>query len=161
MKPISFYILVAVFSCLVFLVAAVGIERYRKPIGTLPAGKYPFLRKVPWDTVVKGLAIAGIILFLKKALYYMGPFFGIIQTPSSVWHVEPKVLKFLLFAFFLSLIDLLVSKDAAKKKENKKKIAGFVGGTVIWLYLWGIDSLAGIGFFDLFIFIFLSPLFFF
>jgi len=118
MKPISFYIIFTVFSCLVFLVAAYGFERYRKPISSLLAEKFPFLRKVPWDTLIRGLAAAGVILLLKKFLYIISSYkflSGIIQTPTSVWWVELKVLIIFFCFFFLFLTAMVkIIKDHKK-----------------------------------------------
>jgi hypothetical protein len=76
---------------LLFLWAVLITERHKYRISSLLAEKFPFLRKVPWDTLIKGLVIAGFILFVKKVLYYLVSF-NCIQTPASVWWIDPQMM---------------------------------------------------------------------
>ena len=57
----------------------------------------------PWDTAIKGFALAGFILFFKKLIYYVS-FFGVIQSKSSIWFVDTNVLAFIWFLFALILV---------------------------------------------------------
>jgi hypothetical protein len=81
-----YVILTASFS-LLFLVIALFLENRKKPIQAFPGKKIPLLVKNNRDTVIKGFAAAGFILFSRKLVYYI-PFDGVIQTKFSIWWVE-------------------------------------------------------------------------
>ena len=115
-------VLAAAGFLLLFLWAVIIMERYKYRLSSFWTEKFPFLRKVHWDTVIKGFVAAGFILFVRKVLYYIGPFFGIIQTPSSIWWADIKVLAFLCCTFFLALTvedEKYLRYFFSKEKANK------------------------------------------
>lgn len=103
----GYFVLTALFF-LLFLVAAFLFGQYKKKRHTFAKEKFQRLKKVPWDTVIKGLVAAGFILFSRRLIYYVH-FDGIIQSKFSIWWVEEYVLisLFFIFGFFLLLATLI------------------------------------------------------
>jgi hypothetical protein len=67
-----------------FLVAAILFGQYKKSKHDVAKEKFQRLKKIPWDTVIKGFAAAGFILFSRRLIYYVH-FDGVIQTKFSIW----------------------------------------------------------------------------
>jgi hypothetical protein len=108
MEQIQPYLISSALFSLLFLVATILFCQYKKSKHSFAKEKFQRLKKVPWDTVIKGLAAAGFILFSRKLIYYL-PFDGVIQTKFSIWWVEDNVLTslFFIFGFFLILVTLI------------------------------------------------------
>jgi hypothetical protein len=97
------------------LLAMVGLAvKYREHLLIY----FPFLMKLPLDTVIKGFAAGAFILFLRKVLYYV-PLVGIIQTKSSIWQMHEKVMVGLIGFFFMMA---LITLNARENKVLKKLI---------------------------------------
>lgn len=107
-RNISVYVILTAFFFLLFLAAAILFWQYKKSKHDFAKEKFQRLKKVPWDTVIKGLAAAGFILFSRRLIYYVH-FDGVIQTKFSIWWVEEYVLisLFFIFGFFLLLVTLI------------------------------------------------------
>ncbi|MGD2090461.1 MAG: hypothetical protein PVH61_30090 [Candidatus Aminicenantes bacterium] len=121
----SYLILTACFF-LVFIGAVIFLGKYAKPIHRFLTGEIPLLIDFPWDTLIKVLTTAGIILFLKKFLYYLS-FTGIMQSKSSIWWVDKNVLLFLYYLLFLKELKPKITRS------NVKFLAPF--GAVFWVFL--------------------------
>lgn len=108
MESIRGYLVLTALFFLLFLVAAFLFGQYKKKRHTFAKRNFQLLKKVPWDTVIKGLAAAGFILFSRRLIYYVH-FDGVIQTKFSIWWVEEYVLisLFFIFGFFLLLAALI------------------------------------------------------
>jgi hypothetical protein len=133
MESIRGYLVLTAIFFLLFLTAAFLFGRYKKKkhsiarkgsatpaasrsarcrsFGGVISKAYFFcklLKKIPWDTIIKGLAAAGFFLFSRKLIYYVY-FDGVIQSKFSIWRVDGYVLisLFIIFGFILLLITLI------------------------------------------------------
>jgi hypothetical protein len=125
-RDTTVYVILAASFSLLFLVTALFLENRKKPIQAFPGKKIPLLMKIPWDTVIKGLAAAGFILFSRKLVYYI-PFDGVIQTKFSIWWVEGKAQTLLIISivvFFMIGIDVQITIWDIKKVGWKEGCLG-------------------------------------
>ncbi|MGD2090460.1 MAG: hypothetical protein PVH61_30085 [Candidatus Aminicenantes bacterium] len=101
----------------------------------------PFLMDLPRDTVIKGLAITGAILFTRKLVFYL-PYTGIIQTKFSIWWMDRGTLIFLhiIFVFYMVWIAAMVGLTAIVRRKLKFKIVKEPNfpALVQILFFWGL-----------------------
>lgn len=126
MENINNYLILTACLFLVFTGAVIFLGKYAKPIHRYLTGEIPLLMFVPWETIIKVLTTAGIVLFLKKFLYYL-PFTGIMQSKSSIWWVDKNVLLFLYYLLFLKELKPKITRI------NVKFLVPF--GVVFWVFL--------------------------
>ncbi len=91
---------------LLSLWAVLITERHKYRISSFWTEKFRFLRKIPWDTLIKGLVVAGFIFFVKKILYYV-KFLDFIQTPASVWWIDLQMMGAVCFIFICQIVVML------------------------------------------------------
>lgn len=105
----AYFLLSACFS-LLFISAFFLLERYKKR-RDFGAKHTRISEKIPWDSITKILCLWMGILVLKKLIYFV-PLIGIIQTTSSVWWGDRKVLSFLIiFIFILYVLGINTIKN--------------------------------------------------
>lgn len=124
-ENITLYLILTAIFLLLYFLATLFAERFIHRKQTTFKGNFLFLGKISRDTLdtaVKGLVVAGIILFLRKLIYYV-PLVGIIQTKFSILWVDRIVFIFLILFLVGCVILLAVS---VKIKELKDIIAFFV-----------------------------------
>jgi len=102
MENINSYLILTACFFLVFIGAVIFLEKYSKSIHGFFTKKIRFSTKVRWRTVIKVLAAAAFILFLKKFIYYFS-FTGIMQSKFSIWWVDKNILLFIYYLLFLFL----------------------------------------------------------
>lgn len=93
-----YFLLTPCFSFL-FISAFFLYDRYKKT-HTVVAKHTRVPGKKTWNSITKIICIWMGILVLKKLIYFV-PFIGIIQTTSSVWWVDGKVLIFLIIIVYI------------------------------------------------------------
>ena len=109
-----FYAILTAFFFLLFFLSVLLFEWYRKRTQPVLKKKDKPLTKFSWDTLIKGLAAAGIILFSRTSIYYI-PFDGIVQSKFSIWWVEGKAQSLLVISilvlFVIGLGWLMLKRD--------------------------------------------------
>jgi hypothetical protein len=93
----------------------------------------PLLMKVNRDTVIKGLAAAGFILFTRKLIYYL-PFDGVIQTKFSILEVEEKAQIFLLTPIFFFVGFVIIMRISERNIAEKKFGITMINAAIIVLF---------------------------
>lgn len=153
------------FFLLLFLLAVFVVERYTHPIRLFLKEKFLLLRKIPWDNVIKGLAVAGFILFSRKLIYPVS-FFGVIQTTSSIWWVDLKILIFLsylLLLFLFGCVLIAAALGVINMPQPRDPETSPLGGLFIIFFVGAVFSLGllkGITIEKGFTLIFFAPLLF-
>ncbi len=113
-ENITGYLVLTAIFLLLFFLSVLLFERYKERIQPVLKKKYKPLTKFPRDTLIKGLAVAGFILFSRTLIYYI-PFDGVVQTKFSIWWVEGKAQSLLvisiLILFVIGLGWLMLKRD--------------------------------------------------
>jgi hypothetical protein len=100
----GYLVFTACFSLLFFLVFLM-VERYKKSIRNFLEKHSRFSTKIPNNEISKILFAWGIILILRKLIYYV-PLQGVIQTKFSVWWIREDILVYQTFIFALFLVGI-------------------------------------------------------
>lgn len=116
-EEITGYLVLTALFLLLFFLSVFLIERYRERIQSVLKKKYKPLTSVPWDTIIKGLAVTGFILFSRKLIYY-APFAGVFQTKFSVWWINGKAHTCVFISIFLLFIIGLGMKMFKREIED-------------------------------------------
>jgi len=134
MESIRGYLVLTAIFFLLFLTAAFLFGRYKKKKHSFAKANFQFLKKVPWDTIIKGLAAAGFILFSRRLIYYVH-FDGVIQTKFSIWWMDEnaQTLLFVSISIFFTVgyVVKIFTTDI-KKKGCLSPLLGLVAVAVIW-----------------------------
>lgn len=133
MENINNYLILTACFLLVFTGAVIFLGKYATPIHRYLTREIPLLMLVPWETIIKVLTTAGIILFLKKFIYFF-PFTAIMQSKSSIWWVDKNVLLFLYYLLFLFLcLTVLIGVGLGAIAGKFKGAAGML---LILFFVW-------------------------
>ena len=140
-EQINDYLLFTACLFLLFIGAVIFLEEYSKPIHRFFTKKIPLLMDLRRDTVIKGLAITGAILFTRKLVFYL-PYTGIIQTKFSIWWMDRGTLIFLhiIFVLYMAWIAAMVGLTAIVRRKLKFKIVidPNFPALVQVLFFWGL-----------------------
>lgn len=131
---ITAYVILTPSFFLLFLLMAALLEKRKRPIQTFPGKKIPRLMKVNRDTVTKGLAVAGFILFSRRLIYYV-PFGGVIQTKFSIWWVDGKAQTLLFISIFVLFVIELVYQRLKKEIEKEGCGLTLIGISIFFIFL--------------------------
>lgn len=118
----EYFVFTATFL-LLFLGAASLVEKYKNLIPL----------KVSWDTLTKIFSIWFFIICYRKMIYYV-PFFGVMQTESTLWWVDANILIFLYYIFFLFLLGVTIIGHFALRTKLVK-YEGYVGLLMFLFFL--------------------------
>ena len=126
MENINSYLILTACLILLFIGAVIFLEEYSKAIHGFFTKKIRHSTKVRWRTVIKVLAAAGFILFLKKFIYYFS-FIGIMQSKFSIWWVDKNILLFIYYLLFLlSCGTVLIAVGVRAIAGNFKSTTGML-----------------------------------
>jgi len=127
-EQVQGYFVPTAFFLLLLLGAASLVEKYKNIIPL----------KVSWDSLTNIFSTWCFIICFRKMIYYV-PFFGIMQTESTLWWVDANILIFLYYIFLLFLMGVAVIVYIAMRTKSVtyEGLAGlilamfFLGGSLI------------------------------
>ena len=111
-EKIEIYLVQAVFFFLLFLGLTLLFDRYKKK-----GPQHRYLKKIPWNTVIKIFCVWVAILVCRKLIFYI-PLIRTMQTKDTLIWLDERIL----FALFVSLFFiplLIVSSLVIRKILNK------------------------------------------
>ena len=122
-EQIQGYFIPTATSLLLFLGAASLVEKYKSVIPL----------KVSPDTLTNIFSTWFFIICFRKMIYYV-PFFGIMQTESTIWWIDANILIFLYYIFLLFLLGMIII-GYIDFRTKTVKYEGYVGLLIFLFFL--------------------------
>lgn len=106
-ENINDYLIITACFFLLFILVFLLVERYNNSIRNLFEKYFQLSTKIPDNKISKILFAGGIILFLRKLIYYV-PLEGVMQTKFSVWWMREDILIIQTYILALFLLGIFI-----------------------------------------------------